>query len=60
MKRLLQISIILLVVYSVIHILFGLDFNPLISLVTRITQAILALFLLIYIIKFTDNDNKSN
>ena len=60
MKKLLQISIILLVVYSVIHILVGLDFNPLIRLVTRITQAILALLLLIYIIKFTEKDNNNN
>ncbi|MCY9548075.1 hypothetical protein [Lysinibacillus xylanilyticus] len=51
MKKILQFFILLLVVYLLIHILFGLDFNPVISLITKISQIVLALFLLIYVSK---------
>ncbi|MBP1080651.1 hypothetical protein JOC74_001139 [Bacillus capparidis] len=41
MKKFLQISILVLGLYTAAHIIYGLNFNPAISLVTRIIQALL-------------------
>ncbi|EJV56038.1 MULTISPECIES: hypothetical protein [Bacillus] len=58
MKKLLQIAITFFAIYTILHIIVGFDFNPIISLVTRIIQALLALCLLIYVIKFTRKTNR--
>lgn len=57
MKKLLQFAIFILGIYTVIHIIFGLDFNPTISLFTRIFQALLAFCLLVYVIKFLKTED---
>ncbi len=53
MKKILQNAIAFFGIYTVLHIIIGLDFNPTIRIVTRIFQALLAICLLIYVIKFT-------
>lgn len=54
MKKILQASIVILGIYIMFHILFGLDYNSTMSLITRITKWLFTGCLLLYIIKFVE------
>lgn len=54
MKKFLQTAVLIFGIYTLIHIIFGLDFNPTISLITRICKLLLVICALIYVIKFVN------
>ncbi len=54
MKGFLRNAILIFGIYTLIHIIFGLDFNPTISLITRICELLLVVCVLIYVNKFVN------